>query len=130
MLSIAHIDSSSVYCRSASRQLNNAVHHAMELFAPEGAVIKGDPNPSRIPPVAAAYTSEEARTPAGKEPLVLSDPPPGDDSSRRSAAFSARKNFPGNQWGSQKRPERSGEPEALFSHPLAGLGQEESAQNE
>jgi FMN-dependent NADH-azoreductase len=66
MLSIPPIDSGPVYGRSVSRQLNNAVRHLMEVFAPEGDVIKEDPNTSRIPPVAGSYTPEEARTPGAE----------------------------------------------------------------
>jgi FMN-dependent NADH-azoreductase len=78
MPSLLHIDSSPLYGRSVSRQLTGAFVTQWKSSHPEGVVIERDLNATLIPPVTAewvgaAYTPEEARTPAQKELLGPSD---------------------------------------------------------
>jgi len=78
MLTLLHIDSSSLYGRSASRELNAAFVTESNARHPDGRVIDRDLNATAIPPineewVGAVYTPEETRTLKQKEVLLLSD---------------------------------------------------------
>jgi FMN-dependent NADH-azoreductase len=78
MPSLLHIDSSPLYGTSISRRLTGEFVAQWKFSHPDGVVIERDLNATPIPPVTAewvgaAYTPEEARTPAQKELLGPSD---------------------------------------------------------
>lgn len=78
MPTLLHIDSSPLYGRSVSRELTAAFVAEWKALHPEERVIERDLSATVIPPISAewvgaVYTPEEARTPAQKEQLSLSD---------------------------------------------------------
>jgi FMN-dependent NADH-azoreductase len=78
MPTLLHVDSSPLYGRSVSRELTAAFVTQWKASHPDGAVVDRDLCGTAISPiteewVGAAYTPEEAQTPAQKKLLALSD---------------------------------------------------------
>src|SRR5271165_7308758 len=78
MPTLLHIDSSPLGNASISRQLSTEFVQNWKQANPGGKIITRDLTASKLPPVdgawiGAAYTPEDARTPAQRELLALSD---------------------------------------------------------
>jgi len=78
MKTLLHIDSSPLGEASISRQLSGEYVRRWREFHPEGRVIRRDLNAGNFPAIdgawiASVYTPEEARTPAQRDTIALSD---------------------------------------------------------